>query len=113
MKLYKILLYIATSVGLLILIAAVFPEEGINIAGLHLRFPTIEQITVPKEERELRILLTQQQEEARKDLVSLNDSADYYKHLLDSGDTRFYFPQGNSNSSHSLTPSRRAAAPYA
>ena len=97
MKLYKILLYIATSVGLLILIAAVFPEEGINIAGLHLRFPTIEQITVPKEERELRILLTQQQEEARKDLVSLNDSADYYKHLLDSGDTRFYFPQGNSN----------------
>ena len=97
MKLYKIFLYIVASVGLLVIIAAVFPKDGLHIAGIDIRFPSVEQITVPKEESELRILLVEQHEEMQKDLLDLKDSSDYYRQLLDSGDTRFFFPNGNSN----------------
>ncbi len=97
MKSYKILLFIICAIGLLALLAIVYPQDGVTICGKILRMPTIHKIITPKEELDIEQYLKEQQEAHDALVAQLTDSAQIYRYPLENGDIRFWFPDSNIN----------------
>lgn len=95
MKIYKIVLFIFISILLLGTICFFFPEDGVKIGDLELRFPSLERILTRNKDiavdsvadvEAMQALMEQAQ------LNSLQDSLDMYKELINSYISRFYLP---------------------
>ncbi|MBR1517285.1 MAG: hypothetical protein IJ620_03995 [Bacteroidales bacterium] len=100
MKPFKILLFIASAIAMLTLIAIVFPKDGLRVAGMELHFPTVEKIIVPKEELDLQAFLEQQalrDAENQRILQGLQDTVDFYRRRMEEGELRFWFPQDDAD----------------
>ncbi len=100
MKPFKILLFIASAIAILTVIALLFPADGIKVAGKTLNFPSVKKIIIPQAELDLMAYLEEEQkrdEERLQVLNGLQDSADYYRGIMEHGDIRFWFPNGDAD----------------
>ncbi len=89
MKARNILIFLAAIIAILTVAAFVFPEDGISIGGLHLRYPTIHSLV---EEDTTAVALADTTASAAPKQMTLKDSIDFYTKLVDSGDLRFWMP---------------------
>lgn len=87
----KILLFVAAVIAVLSLAAFIFPEEGISIGKLHLRYPTLHSLLREEVAEEPAATDTT----TVPTVMTLKDSVDYYAKLVDSGDLRFWLPNHN------------------
>ncbi|MBQ4376672.1 MAG: hypothetical protein II793_03150 [Bacteroidales bacterium] len=100
MKPSKILLFIAAAIASLTIIALIFPADGITIGSKTLHFPSVKKIIIPQKELDLMAYLEEEQrrtEEHKHELNGMQDSADYYRQIMESGDMRFWFPNGDAD----------------
>ena len=95
MKSYKVLLFIAIAIACLAGICALWPREGVKIAGVNLHFPTLNKILVPEKELNLDSIVAEQKIEMEH-LSSLKDSISYYQTQLDSSNIKFWLPANDS-----------------
>ncbi|MBR1793107.1 MAG: hypothetical protein IJ764_05650 [Bacteroidales bacterium] len=100
MKPFRILLFIVTAIGLLVLMAYLFPTDGVQLIGINLKFPSIEKIITPKaEELNVTDYLAQEkvENESQRHLASLQDSVEHYRAKQQEGDARFWFPDNDGD----------------
>ena len=88
MKASEILKVFAIVIASLFTLSIVFPQDGINIGSLNLRFPSLHSLvenhqTVPVEDSE----------EPIHEQLGLRDSIAYYHRLVNSGNLRFWLPE--------------------
>ena len=95
MRSYKILLFIASAVLLLALLCFTMPSDGLEIAGLKLRFPSIEKMMTREEQFDMEAFLAAEQH--KKDSIEqlLTDTTEYYIALLGDSSSCFYLPDGD------------------
>ena len=88
MKPSQVLKIIAAIMGMLTLMAMIAPAEGINVAGVDLRYPTLESIIGPRDSAMAIIPMAKEPPE----MAQLRDSVDYYSNVMSDGDLRFWLP---------------------
>ncbi len=93
----RTLLFVVSVISLLVLTCILFPRDGITVGSTTLRFPSLREVLVPKEQLDLEAFLKKEQEQREQYLGSLQDSLRFYATLADSSDIRFSFPN-NDNS---------------
>lgn len=93
MKRYQILIFIFGIVAALGLVSVVFPEEGLALGQMQLRFASIEEVMGKDEAEEPRL--------SPEDLIQLRKKAvmeaeqDAFEDFFLNDPARFYLPQGN------------------
>lgn len=95
-KSYRILLFIAASIGLLALVCVLMPTEGVKILGTTLRFPTLQKIMERKDEFDIDAFLSEEQKRQDSIAQRRQDSIAYYMAMLTDSATGFYLPEGDS-----------------
>ncbi len=102
----------AVVIGLLALLAALFPRDGIVVGDVSLRFPSIHKILTKEEkptlEEIMRLEATQKREAT---LNNLQDSIDFLVAQADSSALRFWFPQGDNHFFDELFAKMEEAVP--
>ena len=91
MKAYKTLLFIALAIALLGGICYLFPNEGIQVGNIHLRFPTLTKVLNPQRQLDIEAYLAQQ-DSIQAVLKDTQDSLAHFRSQMDSSDIRFWFP---------------------
>lgn len=97
MKSYKILLFILLVIAVLGMMTLVFPENGLQVGSLTLRFPSMEQILTHRSAAEQEadsLKIAEIQEMQLKDslLHDIQDTLAVYEAALSTQEGRFYFP---------------------
>lgn len=98
MKPYKILIFILLCFVFLAILGFCFPQQGIRIGDITLRFPSPAVVLTPSTEKKIDLdkeLNELQQKINLKDIQSTVDSLKYYKNFVLSDNTRIYFPNNN------------------
>lgn len=93
MQAHKSLFFLVGVFFLLTVLCFVFPENGITIGNITLRFPNIHKVLVKEDTRSVAEMLKEPEEEPV--MQGLTDSLAYYHHLLDSSDIRFWLPDND------------------
>ena len=88
MKAHKILLIFTTVISSLLALTYVFPRNGVSVAGLDLRYPTLHSLVESRESGTMEF-----DEELAPEHMGLHDSLDYYRRLVDSSSLRFWLPE--------------------
>lgn len=88
MKPSRILAFFAIIIAILALLALVMPVDGIKIAGMQLRYPTMKSIIQSAKESQRRI----HENRIPPEMAQLQDSIAFYQNLIDSSDIRFWLP---------------------
>lgn len=87
----KILIFLASIIAVLACIALIVPKDEVNIAGIKMRYPTIQSVL-----RSVNIHhRTIGGETETPEMAQLRDSIEYYQTLIDKGDIRFWLPEEN------------------
>ena len=89
MKSRHILAFFAIIMAVLILLSLLIPSDGIRLAGLQLRYPTMKSIIQTAKESQRRI---RNEKHIPPEMAQLRDSINYYQELIDSSDIRFWMP---------------------
>lgn len=92
----RTILFLVSVFAILVLTCILFPRNGITVGSATLRFPSMHEVLVPREQLDLEAFLQKEKERKQQYLGSLQDSLLYYATLADSSDIRFIFP-GNDN----------------
>lgn len=88
MKAQKILLIFTIVITSLLGLTYVFPRNGISVAGLDLRYPTLHSLVESREGVAMEF-----EEEIAPEHMGLRDSLDYYRRLVDSSSLRIWLPE--------------------
>lgn len=88
MRSRTILLFYTFVIAILFGISLLFPDEGIDIGNSQLRFTSIEKLIWERKPAQTKAIDT-----ATMRAMQLQDSVDYYRSLVDSGDLRFWLPE--------------------
>lgn len=94
---FRTLFFLISVIALLVLTCLFFPRNGIVVGDATLRFPSMHEVLVPRQQLDLEAFLQKEKERKQQYLGSLQDSLSYYAELADSSDIRFIFPE-NDNS---------------
>jgi len=101
MKIYKIVLFIFLAIALLGVICCYFPENGIQLGSIQLRFPQIEKIltrhSAQAQVPEINNVEQMENLAKKNDLHNQKDSLDFYKKIMSTHISRFYFPHDDMN----------------
>ena len=89
MKSRRILVFFAVIIAVLTFFALVVPDDGVKLAGMQLRYPTMKSIIQSAKESNRRI---RSGNVIPPELAQLQDSIVFYQSLLDSSDIRFWLP---------------------
>ena len=89
MKSSRILIFLASVMAVLVVLALLAPEEGARVAGMELRYPTMKSVL--KSVRQQHRLIGGSSSET-PEMAQLRDSIDYYHTLVDESDIRFWMP---------------------
>ena len=89
MKPGRILLFLACTIAALASLGAIIPDDGIDIAGQHLRFASLHSLVAS---READIQPVDTTPAVPPEMLALRDSVDYYRTLVREGDLRFWLP---------------------
>lgn len=94
MKARYILYFITAILIALFILTISFPRKGINIAGVQLRFPSLEKILTRKTVEEPEIPDLEEPVFTAQDSIrlSLQDTLNYYRELVENQLGKFYFP---------------------
>ena len=94
MKARYILYFITAILIALFILTISFPRKGINIAGVQLRFPSLEKILTRKTVEEPEIPDLEEPVFTAQDSIrlSLQDTLNYYRKLVENQLGKFYFP---------------------
>lgn len=112
MSLSRSLRFIAIVIAALALLCIVFPKEGVEIAGITLRFPSLHRIIVKEHKPTLEdIMHTEAYQEHKKQLNGLADSIAFLQQQADSSSLRFWFPAGHADFFDPLFASMEHAVP--
>lgn len=98
----RTLLFLISVVAILVLTCVFFPRNGIVVGNATLRFPSMHEVLVPREQLDLEAFLQKEKERKQQYLGSLQDSLRYYAALADSSDIRFDFPHNDNRFFDSL-----------
>lgn len=90
MKPGRILLFIACVIAALASVGAVFPDDGVEVAGHHLGFASLHSLVAQDEKVEIETTPAEPPE-----MLQLHDSLAYYRSLVGSGDLRFWLPNSH------------------
>ena len=90
MKPGRILLFIACVIAALASIGAVFPDDGVEVAGHHIGFASLHSLVAQDEKVEIEPVDAEPPE-----MLQLRDSVAYYRSLVNSGDLRFWLPNSH------------------
>ncbi len=93
MKPYKILLFIVLVISALATVCLFFPKDGLQIGGVHLRFPSFEDVLVGHSVPDVQV--DEVDSVALQQLNNLKDSLRQYRVALTEGSGRFYFPDND------------------
>ena len=98
MPLSRSLRFIAILFLVLATLCIIFPKDGVEIAGVTLRFPSLHHIMVKEHQPTLEeIMRAEAYQEHQKQLNGLADSITYLQARADSSNLRFWFPKGQSD----------------
>ena len=90
MKSGRILLFFACVIAALASVGAVFPADGVEVAGHHIGFTSLHSLV---EQREAVKIETSPAEPP--EMLQLRDSVAYYRSLVNEGDLRFWLPNSH------------------
>lgn len=97
MKPYRILIFIILVITGLGLLAAFFPEDGIAVGNITLRFPSLETVMTredhSQQEAEARMMVLDSIATRTRELNELKDTLSYYNEILSMHPARFYVPE--------------------
>ena len=88
MKSNRILLFMACVIAALAAIGAVFPVDGVEVAGHHIGFASLHSLAAQGEKVEIKKASAEPPE-----MTQLRDSVDYYRSQVNTGDLRFWLPE--------------------
>ena len=94
MKPQRVLLFLAAVVAALASMALVAPDEGVSLAGVHLRYPTMSSVLATASKEEPAPMDTASVLELSES-AHLRDSVNYYNRLTNNGPLRFWFPSAS------------------
>lgn len=89
MKVSSTLKFFATVVVMLALLCIIFPQEGMTVGGVTLRFPKLHDVLVREKSKSMDELLVKHE---KRDLSGLNDSIAELRHLIFESQTRIWLP---------------------
>ena len=90
MKPGRILLFIACVIAALASVGAVFPDDGVEVAGHHIGFASLHSLVAQREEVEIEPTTAEPPE-----MLQLRDSVAYYRSLVNSGNLRLWLPNNH------------------
>ena len=90
MKPGRILLFIACVIAALASIGAVFPDEGLEVAGHHVGFTSLHALVEQRESVDIELAPAEAPE-----MALLRDSVAYYQKLVNDGSLRFWMPNSH------------------
>ena len=90
MKSSRTLLFICIVFAIMATLCICFPRDGINIGKMTLRFPSLHKVLVREKTASVEELMRQEEEERL--MRDICDSIHYYHDVIDSSDSRFWFP---------------------
>lgn len=91
MKAYKIMLFVAITIAMLAAICLFFPQEGVQVAGVGVRFPTLLRILNPQKQLDIEAYLARQ-DSLEAVLQSRKDSLEHFRKEVAESDIRFWLP---------------------
>ena len=91
MKSYKILVFVALAIAILAGVCVAFPKDGIKVADVNLRFPTLLRILNPQKQLDIEAYLARQ-DSLEAVLQSRKDSLEHFRREVDESDIRFWLP---------------------
>lgn len=91
MKSYKVLLFTALAIAMLGTICFFFPKDGLHVAGVDMRFPTLLRILNPQKQMDIEAFLARQ-DSLEAVLQSRKDSLAHFRREVEESDIRFWLP---------------------
>lgn len=91
MKSYKVLLFTALAIAMLGTICFFFPNDGLHVAGVDMRFPTLLRILNPQKQMDIEAYLARQ-DSIEAVLQSRKDSLEHFRREIAESDIRFWLP---------------------